>query len=162
LPHDFFEESFSWADQAFRAYIQTMNNSQDRVRRLDVAAAQSPTLGPPVPASVPGRPRARAAPPASWSAVVDGWVRDPAIRRDALIALVLVLIAAVAAICAVTGALGPLVREATGNTVVRLVAGSVLGGGGLAYGGLRLRRRRTRRAEQAAALTPGQNQQGTP
>src|SRR3954469_3279702 len=113
-----------------------MNNSQDRVRRLDVAAAQSPASMPPAPVSVPGRPRGRAASPASWTTVVDGWVRDPTIRRDALIALVLVLIAAVATVCAVTGALGPLVREAIGNEVVRVVAGSALGGGGLAYGGL--------------------------
>lgn len=138
-----------------------MSNSQDRVRRLDVAAAQSPASMPPTPASVPGRPRVRAAPLTPWSVVVDGWVRDPAIRRDALIALVLVLIAAVAAVCAVTGALGPLVREATGDVVVRVVAGSVLGGGGLAYGGLRLRRRRTCRAEQAAALGEGQDVRGT-
>jgi hypothetical protein len=138
-----------------------MNNSQDRVRRLDVAAAQSPASMPPAPVSVSGRPRERAAPHASWNTVIDGWVRDPTIRRDALIALVLVLIAAVAAVCAVTGALGPLVREATDDVVVRVVAGSVLGGGGLAYGGLRLRRRRICRAEQTAALGQGQDERGT-
>lgn len=82
--------------------------------------------------------------------IVDGWVRDPSIRRDALIAFVLALIALVAVVCAVTGALGPLVRDAAGNDVFRVVAGGVLGGSGLAYGSLRILRRRSGRAERSA------------
>lgn len=91
-------------------------------------------------------------PPASsvpWN-VIDGWIRDPRIRRDALIGLTLVLIAVVVVVCAVTGALGPLAKEAIGNTVVRIVAGSALTGGVLGYG-LRLRRRRAHGARGSAA-----------
>jgi len=132
-----------------------MNNSEDRVRRLDVAGAQSPTPGPPPPGKVPGRPRARAAPPVPWSNVVDGWVHSDKIRRDALIGLTLVLIAVVVIVCAVTGALGPLIREAVGNTVLRIAAGGVLTGGALGYGGLRLHRRRIRRADGATEGVAG-------
>lgn len=126
-----------------------MNNSKGRVRRLDVAATQSPMLEPPPRGRVQGPRRARAAPAMPWSNVVDGCVHNDKIRRDALIALVLMLTAVVAIVCAVTGTLGPLIREAASNGVVRVVAGSMLGGGGLAYGGLRLHRRRARRADHA-------------
>lgn len=127
-----------------------MNNSEDRVRRLDVASTQSPTPEPPIPGSAPGRRRARAEPAKPWSNVVNDCANNDKIRRDALIALLLVLIALVAIVFAATGVLGPLVRDAAGNGVVRIVTGSVLGGGGLVYGGLRLHRRRARRAESTA------------
>lgn len=95
-------------------------------------------------------PPAASVSPVPWSNVVDGWIRDPRIRRDALIGLTLVLIAVVVVVCAVTGALGSLAKEAVGNTVVRIVAGSVLTGGVLGYGGLRLRRRRAQRSDGSA------------
>ncbi|RSM44265.1 hypothetical protein DMA12_17155 [Amycolatopsis balhimycina DSM 5908] len=136
-----------------------MDNSEERVRRrLDIARAQPPILGSSATGSEPARPRARAAPVAPWSNVVDGWVHNDKIRRDTLIALAMVLIAVVTIVCAITGALGPPVREAADNAIARALAVSVLGGCGLSYGGLRLRRRWTRRAVQAA--TSGAEQYG--
>lgn len=124
-----------------------MNNSKDRAWRLDVAGAQPATPGPPNLAGGPGRRRARATPVKPWSNVVNDCAHNDKIRRDVLIALGLMLIAVVAIVFAVTGVLDPLIRDAAGNSVVRIVAGSLLGGGGFAYGGLRLHRRGVRRTE---------------
>uniref|UniRef100_UPI003F4912C7 hypothetical protein n=1 Tax=Amycolatopsis sp. CA-082387 TaxID=3239918 RepID=UPI003F4912C7 len=126
-----------------------MNNSEDRVRRLDVAGAQSPTPGPLNPGSAPGRHRLRVDSAKPWSNVVNDGIHDDKVRRDVLIALGMVLIAVFAMVVALTGALGPLFGAAAGNGVVRVVAGSVLGGGGLIWGGFRLRRRRARHTEDA-------------
>lgn len=111
---------------------------------------QSPTPGPAAPDTVRGLSRSDADSPTLWSGVVDGWVRDRTIRRDALIALTLVLIATVVIACALTGALAPLVKQAVHDTVVRVVAGSLLTGATLGYGALRLRRRRGRGDEPGA------------
>jgi hypothetical protein len=125
-----------------------VNNREDRVRRPDGNGAHSPVPTPRPPTPGPESPPAASA-ALPWSNILVGWGSDRTFRRDALIALTLVLIAVVVIVGMVTGALGPLVRDAAGNEVVRIVAGSVLGGGGLAYGGLRLRRRRPRYAKHA-------------
>ncbi|MFJ9782632.1 hypothetical protein ACIRSS_23830 [Amycolatopsis sp. NPDC101161] len=96
-----------------------------------------------------------------WSNVVDRCAHNDKIRRDALIALGMVLISVIAIVFAVTGVLGPLVRDAAGSGVVRIVVGSVLGGGGLAYGGFRLHRHRARRAEHATDPEARQDEHGT-
>jgi hypothetical protein len=122
-----------------------MTDNEDRVRRLDVAGAQSPMPARPSSGKVSGRPRARAVPAKPWSNVIDSWVRDAKIRRDALIALALLLVASVAIVCAIAGVLDPLAGAAAGSRGVRIAATGLLGGGGLAYGGMRLRRWRQAR-----------------
>ncbi|MBN6040030.1 hypothetical protein [Amycolatopsis sp. 195334CR] len=117
-----------------------MNNRENRARRAEVNDVQTPTPWPSTPELPP------AALP--WSSVLGCWGSDGHFRRDVLIALTLVLTAVVVIVGMVTGALGPLVRNAAGSGAVRIVVGSVLGLSGLACGGLRLHRRRTRRANR--------------
>ncbi|RSN31379.1 hypothetical protein DMC61_14620 [Amycolatopsis sp. WAC 04169] len=73
--------------------------------------------------------------------LVDGWVRDPRVRRDVLIGLGMVLIALVCAVGAVTGWTEPLLRQVTTDTITQIAAGAVAAGG-LGYGSLRRIRRR--------------------
>ncbi|MGW5703868.1 hypothetical protein [Amycolatopsis japonica] len=121
-----------------------MNNSEDGTFTHETACAQCSIPAPRVLSSELEPPRAASLP---WSNVVDGWVRDRTVRRDALIGLTLLLIAVVSVVCAFSGTLAPFVKDAVGNAVVRVVAGIVIGGGALGYGGLRLRRHLARQAK---------------
>lgn len=86
---------------------------------------------------------------ANWIEVIDGWVRDPKIRRDALFGLALVMLTLGGAGAYASGALAPLLH----NTAAQILAGgaSVLGTG---WAGARYvrRQRSTRRAATSAAL----------
>jgi hypothetical protein len=89
--------------------------------------------------------------PPAWK-FVDRWVRDPKIRRDTLIALGMILGAAVVLVLACTALLAPL--------AVKILTGSVAGGG-LGWGGYRLARRRRRgRGQSEKNSVPQQRRAG--
>ncbi|MET8997166.1 hypothetical protein [Amycolatopsis sp. NPDC004169] len=122
-----------------------MSDRNNRARKTNVAGRRAVTARPQHPHR---RRRPRAVPAKPWSNVVDDCIRNDKVRRDMLIALAMVLIVVVVVACLVSGAVSPLIREAASNGVARTVAGSLFGGG-LAYSGLRLYRRRTPRAAPA-------------
>lgn len=127
-----------------------VSNRDNRVRRINVPSARSTVARPRRPNR---RRRPRAVPAKPWSNVVDDRIQDDKVRRDVLIALAMVLVAVVVIACSVCGMLGPMIREAAGNGIARVVAGSVFGGG-LAYGGLRLHRRRGHRPGPTTGADP--------
>ncbi|MFD2471176.1 hypothetical protein [Amycolatopsis silviterrae] len=131
-----------------------MTGRKDRVHQLDISQENQSAAGPHRRSRAPAGPD-RSDPAAPWS-VIDGWVRDGKIRRDALIALALVLIAVVGIVAAVTGALGPLIGGLAGSPVARVVAGGVSVAGLAGYGGVRLHRRRARRGGRAHPRRAGQ------
>lgn len=104
------------------------------------------------------RRRTRPALAVPWSNVVNDCVHNDKIRRDALIALSLVLVAVIVIVFGITGVTGPLIRDAANNEVVRIVAGSMLGGSGFIYGGLRFLRGRRARPGHGARVAPPHDQ----
>ncbi|GLY38243.1 hypothetical protein Amsp01_042670 [Amycolatopsis sp. NBRC 101858] len=132
-----------------------MENSEDRTPRLEVTGSQYGGPRRRVPGDAPERFPGDdvECPPTPWRMVIDGWVRDDSIRRDALVGLAFVLVAVVTVVGAIVGALGPLLREAVGSPAVRLTAGSLLASSLLGFGGLRLLQRRFRRASSRDAKT---------
>ncbi|NBH04880.1 hypothetical protein [Amycolatopsis sp. SID8362] len=130
-----------------------MENSEDRTPRLEVTGSQYGGPRCRVPGDAPERSPGNdvECPPTPWRKVIDGWVRDGSIRRDALVALALVLIAVVTVVGAIAGALCSLLREAAVNPAVRLATGSLLAGGLLGCGALRMLQRRLRRASARKA-----------
>lgn len=91
----------------------------------------------------------------TWVTVVDGWVRDPKIRLDALIALAMLLAAAAITIALTTGAAAAAINVLLPSVFSKMVAGSVTTGAGCAWICWQ-RRKRSRAATAAPALLPHQ------
>jgi hypothetical protein len=127
-----------------------MTAREDRVHRLDITQETQPAAGPRRRSRAPAGPDRTDTATAPWG-VIDGWVRDGKIRRDALIALTLVLLAVVGIVVAVTGALGPMIGGLAGSPVARAVAGGMSMAGLAGYGSMRLHRWRERRGAHAHA-----------
>ncbi|WP_275292368.1 hypothetical protein [Amycolatopsis sp. La24] len=75
----------------------------------------------------------------NWASTVDGWVRDPAIRRHALLALAMVLVTALVAVGIITGVAGQFAAVLLRHHLVLWLGGAGVGGAGWWI-------RRTRRA----------------
>jgi hypothetical protein len=88
---------------------------------------------------------------ATWVTVIDGWVRDPKIRTDALIALAMVLAAAAITVALATGAVGTTVDVLLPSVLSKLIAAA---GGASAGGTLIWWARHRRHGQDANAQEP--------
>jgi hypothetical protein len=68
--------------------------------------------------------------PECWRTTIDGWVRNPAIRRHVLFALVLVLIALVLMVSLARGPAGEAIQTLLPSGSARLIAEGVIGTAG--------------------------------
>lgn len=69
----------------------------------------------------------------TWLTVIDGWVRDPKIRLDALIALAMTLAAAAITVAIASGAAGTAMDALLPSVLSKFVAGSVVTGTGCTW-----------------------------
>ena len=69
----------------------------------------------------------------NWRDTIDGWVRDPNIRRHALIALAMMLAATVTAFGLTSTVLANLANILLPTLLAKVLAGSTLGVGGAAW-----------------------------
>jgi membrane protein implicated in regulation of membrane protease activity len=97
----------------------------------------------------------RTTPPGSpsWLTVIDGWVRDPAIRAFALTILAMTLIGFALIIGLASGAIAAFINAMLPNLMAKAIAGTV---GATATGSTiwLVRRRRARRTNPTGVATP--------
>lgn len=85
--------------------------------------------------------------------IVDGWVRDPAIRAFALTILAMMLIGLALIVGLASGAIGAFINAVLPGLMAKAIAGAVgttIGGGTI----LLARRRRARRSNPTGTTTP--------
>ncbi len=88
--------------------------------------------------------------PESWRTTVDGWVRDPDIRRHALLALAMLLVATALIVGLATGALAAAMNNLLPSLLTKAVASVTLtAAGGTSWW---IRRHHARRALSAGVL----------
>jgi len=90
--------------------------------------------------------------PEGWHTTIDGWVRDPAIRRHSLIALAMLLSTTALIVVLVTGALAAAVNTLLPSLLVKTIAAGALGAGSTGWW-LHCRRRTRRQWAEAAVNT---------
>jgi hypothetical protein len=102
---------------------------------------------------------------ASWRETIDGWVRDPAIRRHSLIALAMILVATTIIVSLATGALiaaaGSLLPSPVAKTVAVVSALGTSGTGWWLFRGPALGySRQSSSRKRSGFFTSGNNRAG--
>lgn len=91
--------------------------------------------------------------PEGWRTTIDGWVRDPAIRRHGLLALAMLLTAVALIVGLGTGALAAAMKTVLPSLLAKIIAGTL----GVGSTGWWLhQRRRARRQLAVDAVPPSQ------